>query len=113
MNIQGLFGLATFAAEKRFKEIGIRKVLGARAVQLMYMLSRDFMKPVFVSILISLPLAYLICVKWLASYAYLIELEWWFFAVGGLITVVISLGTVFYQTYKAATMDPVASIMAE
>ena len=109
----GLFGLARFAAEKRFKEIGIRKVLGARAVQLMYMLSRDFMKPVFVSILISLPLAYLICVNWLASYAYRIELEWWFFAVGGLIAVVISLGTVFYQTYKAATMDPVVSIKAE
>jgi len=109
----GLFGLATFAAEKRFKEIGIRKVLGASDLNLMYVLSGDFIRPVLISILISLPVAYLLCVTWLSSFVYRIDLQWWFFAAGGFVAVFISLATVFYQTYKAATISPISSLKAE
>lgn len=109
----GLFGLVSFAAEKRFKEIGIRKVLGATVGELMFMLSRDFMKPVIISVFISMPIAYVVCTNWLANYAYRITLDWWLFAVGGLLAITISFITVFYQTYKSANMDPIASIKGD
>jgi putative ABC transport system permease protein len=109
----GLFGLAAFAAEKRFKEIGIRKILGATALHLMYTLSRDFIKPVLISILVSFPIAYVLCRNWLSSFAYRIDLHWWFFAAGAMIALFISLATVFYQTYRAASVSPINSLKAD
>ncbi|WP_276088374.1 ABC transporter permease [Pedobacter sp. JY14-1] len=109
----GLFGLAAFAAEKRFKEIGIRKVLGASNLNLMYLLSGAFLRPVLISVLIAMPLAYVLCMHWLSSFAYRIELHWWFFATGGLLAVLIALVTVSFQVYKAASADPVVSLKTE
>ncbi|MCX2478139.1 hypothetical protein OQY15_03500 [Pedobacter sp. MC2016-15] len=109
----GLFGLATFAAEKRFKELGIRKVLGARTFQLIYILSLDFIKPVLFSIVISIPVTYIMCSRWLSSFAYRIDLQWWFFVAGAMVAIFISSATIFYQTYRAATLTPISSLKAD
>lgn len=109
----GLYGLAVFAVEKRIKEVGIRKVLGATTIHLMCLLSLDFVKLVLIAVLISLPIAYLCCTNWLSSFAYRIELQWWLFAVGGCVAILISIITIFYQTYKAATTNPVTSLKVE
>jgi len=109
----GLFGLASFTAEKRFKEIGIRKILGATELNVMYILSKDFIKPVLLAIFIALPLGYMFGRNWLGGYAYSIDLKLWFFVATGLLTVLISLGTVVFQAYKAAKVSPIRSIKAE
>lgn len=109
----GLFGLASFTAEKRFKEIGIRKILGATELNVMYILSRDFIKPVLLAIFIALPLGYMFGRNWLGGYAYSIDLKLWFFVAAGLLTVLISLTTVVFQAYKAAKVSPIQSIKTE
>ncbi len=109
----GLFGLATFTAERRQKEMGIRKVLGASVSQLVQLLSADFMKMVLISILIGLPIGYLITQRWLESFAYRIELQWWYFAGAAGITLLIAWLTVSIQTLKAATVNPVESLKDE
>jgi ABC-type antimicrobial peptide transport system permease subunit len=109
----GLFGLASFTAEKRFKEIGIRKILGATELNVMYILSRDFIKPVLLAIFIALPLGYMFGRNWLGGYAYSIDLKLWFFVAAGLLTVLISLSTVVFQAYKAAKVSPIQSIKTE
>lgn len=109
----GLFGLASFTAEKRFKEIGIRKILGATELNVMYILSRDFIKPVLLAILIALPLGYLFGYNWLRGYAYSIDLKLWFFVAAGCLTVLISMLTVVFQAYKAAKVSPIQSIKTE
>ena len=109
----GLFGLATFTAEQRIKEIGVRKVLGASVVSLVTLLSRDFLKPVLVAILIASPLAWYAMQQWLQSFAYKITVEWWVFALAGLLAVGIALLTVSFQSIKAALINPVKSLRSE
>ncbi len=109
----GLFGLASFVAEQRTKEIGIRKVLGASVAQLWQLLSRDFVVLVVISCLLAIPLAYYFAHDWLQSYAYRTELHWWIFAAAVFGALVITLLTVSYQTIKAALMNPVKSLRSE
>lgn len=109
----GLFGLATFTAEKRFKEIGIRKILGASEFNVVYILSKDFTKPVLISIIIALPIGYFLGRNWLDSFAYRIDLKLWFFMVSGFLAFLISLATVFFQALRAAKMSPIEAIKAE
>ena len=109
----GLFGLATFMAESRIKEIGIRKVLGASVANLTSMLSSNFMKLVFISLLIATPIAWWLMSNWLKEYPYHITLHWWTFALAGLISIIISLATVSYQSFKAALTNPVKNLRTE
>jgi ABC-type antimicrobial peptide transport system permease subunit len=107
----GLFGLVTFAAETRTKEIGIRKVLGASVAELVIMLSREFLILVGVAMLVSFPLAYLWLNSMLQNYAYRIDIAWWMFALAAVITILLTLLTVCRQAYRAATANPVKAIM--
>ncbi len=109
----GLFGLAAFNAEKRTKEIGIRKVLGASIRQISYKLSLDFLKLVAISILISLPLGWFIMNKWLEDFSYRIDISWWVFVLAAVLAIVISIITVGYQSIKAAIANPVKSLRTE
>jgi putative ABC transport system permease protein len=109
----GLFGLASFVAEQRTKEIGIRKVLGASATNLWGMLSKDFVILVIISCCIAIPVAYYYLNGWLLRYAYRTEISWWIFAVTAVGAVAITLLTVSYQTLKAALMNPVKSLRSE
>lgn len=109
----GLFGLAAFNAEKRSKEIGIKKVLGASVNQITYQLSIDFLKLVGIAIIVSLPLAWYAMNKWLEEFTYRIEISWWVFAIAAFLTVAISILTVSYQSIKAAILNPVNSLRSE
>ncbi len=109
----GLWGLATFAAESRRKEIGVRKVLGASAQGIVALLSRDFLVLVVLAIAIASPLAYYGLHKWLADFAYRIDIQWWVFAFAGLIAVVIAFLTVGFQSVRAALINPVKSLRSE
>ncbi len=109
----GLFGLAMFTAEQRTKEIGVRKVLGASIASIITLLSTDFLKLVLVAILIASPLAWWTMYKWLQNFEYKITIEWWTFALAGLLAVAIALLTVSFQSVKAALMDPVKSLRSE
>ena len=109
----GLFGLATYAAEQRVKEIGVRKVLGASVLNLTTLLSKDFLKLVLIANGIAFPLAWWATHRWLEEFAYHIEVEWWVFAVSGLVALAIALATVSYQAVKAALMNPVKSLRSE
>jgi hypothetical protein len=109
----GLFGLATFTAERRRKEIGVRKVLGASRLSIVYLLSSDFTRLVAVAICISLPLSYLVVTKWLQNFEYRITLEWWYFAGVGLTALLIAWLTVSTQAVNAATVNPVQSLKDE
>ncbi len=109
----GLFGLAAFNAQKRTKEIGIRKVLGASIGQITYKLTTDFIKMVGVAILISLPLGWYVMNKWLQDFSYRIEIPWWVLALAGLLALAIAVLTVSYQSIKAAVIDPIKSLRTE
>ncbi|WP_273568259.1 ABC transporter permease [Maribacter halichondriae] len=109
----GLFGLAAFNAEKRTKEIGIRKVLGASVSQISYKLSIDFLKLVGIAILVSLPLGWFAMNKWLEDFSYRIEIGVWVFVLASFLAVVISIITVSYQSIKAAIVNPVKSLRTE
>jgi len=109
----GLFGLASFVAEQRTKEIGVRKVLGASILTLWGLLSRDFIKLVVISFCIAMPLAYYGMSKWLENYIYRTPLSWWVFAASGIGLLVITLLTVSYQSLRAATMNPSKSLRTE
>jgi putative ABC transport system permease protein len=109
----GLFGLATFTAERKLKEIGIRKVLGASAFQVVYTLSKDFTKPVITAILIAIPISYVLTRHWLNSFAYRIELQLWYFVAAGLLALLISTVTVLTQAVKAAYVNPVQCLKAD
>jgi putative ABC transport system permease protein len=109
----GLFGLAAFTAQRRRKEIGIRKVLGSSELGIITLLSGDFTKLVLISILIALPASYLITKAWLHGYAYRIDLKIWFFAGAALITLIIAWLTVVAQAIRAATTNPVESLKYE
>ena len=109
----GLFGLAAFNAEKRTKEIGVRKVLGASVRQISMKLTLDFLKLVSVAILVSLPLGWYAMDKWLQDFSYRIDIPWWVFVLAAFLAVLISVLTVSYQSIKAAIVNPVKSLRSE
>ena len=109
----GLFGLVTYMAEQRTKEIGIRKVLGASISNVVTMISKDFLILVAISCVIAFPLAWYAMDKWLADYAYRIDIEWWIFLVAGLMALAIALLTISFQAIKAAIANPVKSLRTE
>lgn len=109
----GLFGLTVLATEKRTKEIGIRKVLGATAGSIVSIVSKDFLKLVLVSLIISIPVAIIAGNRWLANYPYKISIGWTLFALVGLLVILIALITVSFQAFKVATANPVKSLRTE
>jgi putative ABC transport system permease protein len=109
----GLFGLATFTASQRTKEIGIRKVLGAGTPGIAFLLAGDFLKIIVVAILIASPVAWLIMERWLQQFAYKIGIEWWMFAGASLAILFIALITVSYQSIHAALVNPTKSLKSE
>ena len=109
----GLFGLATYTAEQRAKEIGIRKVLGASVAQVTTMLSKEFLKLVLIACLIAFPLAWWAMSKWLQDFAYRININWYIFLIAGLIALSIALLTVSFQAIKVAIANPVKSLQTE
>lgn len=109
----GLFALATFSAEQRIKEIGIRKVLGASVAQVVTLLSADFLKLVLIALVFAVPLSIYGMQLWLEGFAYRVSIEWWMFALAGLIALVIALLTISYQAIKAAYADPASSLRSQ
>ncbi len=109
----GLFGLATYTAEQRTKEIGIRKVLGATVTQVTNMLSKEFLKLVLIACIIAFPLAWWGMNKWLQSFAYRIAISWWVFVLAAFAAILLTLFTVSFQAIKAALMNPVKSLKSE
>ncbi len=109
----GLFGLATYTAERRIKEIGIRKVLGASVAGITTLLSKDFLKLVAIACLIAYPLAWWIMHNWLQHYEYRIEISWWIFMIAGLASMMIALITISFQSIRAAIANPVKSLRTE
>ncbi len=109
----GLFGLASFVAEQRTKEIGIRKVLGATVFNLWQLLSKDFVVLVLLAFLIATPLSYYFMNNWIQNYAYHTDISWWIFALTGLGALLITLLTVSFQSIKSALMNPVKSLRTE
>jgi ABC-type antimicrobial peptide transport system permease subunit len=102
----GLFGLAAFTAQRRIKEIGIRKILGASDFSIIRLLTGDFTKIVLMAIIIGLPISYYAVSRWLEGYAYKIDLEWWYFVGAALASLLIAWFTVGLQTVKAASINP-------
>lgn len=109
----GLFGLATYMAENRIKEIGVRKVLGASVMSITSLLSKDFLKLVIISLFVASPIAWWAMSSWLKNYSYHIPVEWWVFALAGALSVAIALITVSYQSIKAAISNPAKSLRTE
>lgn len=109
----GLFGLATFMAKQRKKEIGIRKVLGASVENITTLISMDFLKLVGLSLLIASPIAYYLMNQWLGGFAYRIEVSWWVFGWAAFLTVLIAILTIGFQSIKAARANPVKSLRTE
>ncbi|MEO6491177.1 MAG: ABC transporter permease [Ferruginibacter sp.] len=109
----GLFGLATYTAEQRIKEIGIRKVLGASVSGIVRLLSKEFLQLVVIAVLIATPIAWGLMYKWLESFAYRINISWWMFVLAALVAIMIALCTVSFQAIKAAIANPVKSLRTE
>ena len=109
----GLFGLASFVAEQRSKEISIRKVLGATVFNLWKMLSKDFVILVIVSCFVAIPIAWYFLGPWVQGYEYRTEISWWVFGAAGFAALLITLLTVSFQAIKAAVANPVKSLRAE
>jgi putative ABC transport system permease protein len=109
----GLLGLTAFAAQQRLKEIGIRKVLGASVTSITAMLSRDFIKLVGIAILIATPIAWLAMDQWLQDFAYRVSVQWWVFALAGVLSLMIALATVSIHAIRAALANPVKSLRSE
>jgi putative ABC transport system permease protein len=109
----GLLGLATFSAEQRTKEIGIRKVLGASVASVVMLLSKDFLKLVLVALVIAAPVGWYFLNMWLQEFAYRINIGWWVFAVAGLFAVVIAFITISFQAVKAAVANPTKNLRTE
>ncbi|MEP6681748.1 MAG: ABC transporter permease [Parafilimonas sp.] len=109
----GLFGLATYMAENRIKEIGVRKVLGASVMNITSLLSKDFLKLVIVSLIVASPIAWWAMSSWLKDYTYHINIEWWVFVLAGFLSIAIALLTISYQSIKAAISNPAKSLRTE
>ncbi|APS40266.1 ABC transporter permease [Salegentibacter sp. T436] len=109
----GLFGLVTFAAERRVREIGVRKVLGSSVRGIIALLSKDFIRLILISFIIAFPLGYFLMEQWLQDFAYRIEIKWWVFVLAGILTTLIALLTIGFRSYKAASANPVKSLRTE
>ena len=110
----GLFGLAAFTAERRTKEIGIRKVLGAGVMRLAGLLSGEFLKLIVISSLLAFPVAWYAMHSWLQNYAYHITISWWVFVLAGAVAaVLVALITISFQTIRAAVVNPIRSLRSE
>ncbi|MGH2564163.1 MAG: ABC transporter permease, partial [Ginsengibacter sp.] len=109
----GLYGLASFMAVQRIKEVGIRKVLGATAGNIVYLFSKEFIILIAIAFAIATPIAWYFMHQWLQDYAYRINISWWLFAAGGLAAVTIALATISFQAIKAALANPVKSLRTE
>lgn len=108
----GLFGLAAFTAQRRFKEIGIRKILGSSEFGVVTLLSKEFNALVLIALLIALPISYLLVSSWLSNFAFHMDLKWWHFALSGVLVFIIALITISTQTFKAARINPVKSLQS-
>jgi hypothetical protein len=113
ISMLGLFGLASFVAEKRIREIGIRKVLGASVFNVWQMLSKEFVVLVFISLLIAAPTAWYFMNQWLQHYQYRTTIAWWIFPATGVAAMLITILTVSFHSIKAALMNPVKSLRVE
>jgi ABC-type antimicrobial peptide transport system permease subunit len=109
----GLYGLASFMAVQRIKEVGIRKVLGATAGNIVYLFSKEFIILIVIAFAIATPLAWYYMNQWLQNYAYRINISWWLFAAGGIVAIVIALATISFQAVKAAVANPVKNLRTE
>ncbi|MBD3291138.1 FtsX-like permease family protein, partial [candidate division KSB1 bacterium] len=109
----GLFGLASFTVQRKTKEIGVRKVLGATVSGILFSLSRQYAKLVLIASLISFPLSWYLLEKWLQNYAYRIEIGWWNYILAGSIALIVALFAVSFQAIKAAVANPVDSLRYE
>jgi putative ABC transport system permease protein len=109
----GLFGLASYTAVKRTKEIGVRKVLGSSVRHIVLLLSKDLLKPVLLGTLIAIPIAYFAMNRWLQGFAYRVDISWWMFAISAISAIMIALFTVSYQAIKSALANPVKSLRTE
>jgi putative ABC transport system permease protein len=109
----GIFGLASFMAEQKTKEIGIRKVMGASVPTIVRMFSTEFTKLVIIGNILAWPLAYYVMSKWLENFAYHTNLSWWMFALGAVLSIAVVIITISYQSYKAATKNPAESLRYE
>jgi putative ABC transport system permease protein len=109
----GLFGLATYTAEKRTKEIGVRKVLGASVASIILLFSKEFLKLVLISFVMAAPIAWYTMHRWLQDFAYSIDIEWWIFLITSLLVVIITIVTISFQAIKAALISPVKSLRSE
>jgi putative ABC transport system permease protein len=109
----GLFGLASFTAAKRTKEIGVRKVLGSSTHGIVLLLSKDLLKPVLIATCIAIPIGYYGMNNWLQNFAYRTSLRWWIFVLAALITIAIALFTVCFKAIRAALANPAKSLRTE
>jgi len=109
----GLFGLSAFAITQRIKEIGVRKVLGARVDSIVALLSGDFLKLVLVAAVIAFPLAWYAMSRWLLDFAYRINIDWWVFVLSAIVAIIVALATVSFHAVKAAVANPVNSLRSE
>src|SRR5919199_3038248 len=110
LSCMGLFAIALLTIQQRTKEIGVRKVLGASVFSIVGLLSKDFLKLVVIAILIASPIAWYAMSQWLKDFAYRIDMEWWVFAIAGLLAISIALFTVSFQSIKAAFTNPIKSL---
>jgi len=109
----GLLGLATFSAQQRVKEIGVRKVLGASVPQVVVLLSKDFLKLVFIALVLAVPVAWYLMNEWLKDFAYRVNIQWWIFIMAAIIAIIIAFLTISTQAVKAAISNPVKSLRTE
>ena len=109
----GLFGLASFTATKRTKEIGVRKVLGSSTQNIVVLLSKELLKPVLLATVIAMPLGYYTMNNWLQNFSYRTPIHWWIFALAASVTIGIALFTISFKAIKAALMNPVTSLKTE
>ncbi len=109
----GLFGLTMLSIQQRTKEIGVRKVLGANVFQISNLISKNYLVLVFIAFILAIPVAWFATSKWLENFAYRIEINWWIFALAGVLVLLIALLTVSFQAIKAAVANPVKSLRTE
>lgn len=109
----GLFGLAAYTAERRVREIGVRKVLGSSVTGIVKLLSMDFVKLILISFLIAFPLSWYFMDNWLQNFAYRVSIDWKIFLIAGVVTVIIALLTVSFQAISAALSNPVKNLRSE
>lgn len=109
----GLYGLASFMAVQRIKEVGIRKVLGAGVTHIVFLFSREFIVLILIAFLVAVPISWYFMQQWLQGYVYRIQVSWWYFAVGGSAAVFIALATISFQAIKAALANPIRSLRKE